>query len=244
MERSELEQELMDVSKHKPKAYPDRQDELAALVRAVERVSDESFETLSKEARKWYNDAAVAMNEHDDIPDFPDIDSEAEEAADEEAAENIYEDENDEDVVNEGSIEHDEPEPSEEERPKPAKAKKEKAPKRKAKADSKAKPKGNGLDDAPPSTDPFKNPKKEGTIFEKVTGEKDKFGLYYGTKTQQAVALYEKGATAKQVEEALQGRHRNILTRLAKEGHLIEKLEGGVFKVTHRDEYAPSKTKK
>ena len=39
-DRSAVEQELMDVSKFKSKNYPERQDELAALVRAIERVPD------------------------------------------------------------------------------------------------------------------------------------------------------------------------------------------------------------
>ena len=69
-DRSAIEQELMDASKFKSKNYPDRQDELAALIRAVERLPDAKFDELSDAAVDWYNKAATAMNEHDEIPDF------------------------------------------------------------------------------------------------------------------------------------------------------------------------------
>jgi hypothetical protein len=305
-ERSEVEQELMDASKFKSKNYPDRQDELAALVRACERMPDALFNDLSDEAADWYNKAATAMNEHEDIPDFEepedaddedtsdDHDHEGDEAADDDSADSDSDDDSPDDdddadtdddaeEVNEGSIEEDEPD----EVPKKAKRKNsrvseesqrdddEDPPKRVAKAPIKGKrgasAPAEGDDDEPPQkaakrtgkkakTEPVEEseaepedddadeavapkvqkPKQSNkrTPYDDLSGEKDRYGLFYGTKTQQAVVLYEKGATCKQVEMELNGRHRNILKRLAKEGHRVEKLEGGVFRVTHIDDVA------
>ncbi len=81
-----------------------------------------------------------------------------------------------------------------------------------------------------------KKPKREPTGYEDITGEKDRYGITIGTKTHKAVLMYEKGVTCKQIEDAIGGRHRNILKQLAKAGHRVEKLGGGVFKVTHSSE--------
>jgi hypothetical protein len=313
-DRTEVEQELMDASKFKSKNYPDRQDELAALVRACERMPDAAFDTLSDGAAEWYNKAATAMNEHEDIPDFEepesddeetsdDTDHEADEAA-EDDSEGDSEGDEDEDAddssdVNEGSIEEDEADESEppkkkksakvseesqrEDDEEPAQKPKGKQPSKSKKpmvsddsegtdeSDTEGTPKkGRGrpkkaagkvveptpepkdTDDGDGDTPAPKQPKaprgKGGhtiTPYDNLTGEKDRFGLFIGTKTQQAVALYEKGATCKQVEMELAGRHRNILKRLALDGHRVEKLEGGVYKVTHKDDFgAKAKGKK
>jgi hypothetical protein len=287
-ERSAIEIELMDASKFKSKNYPDRQDELAALVRAVERIPEKAFDLLSDEAAEWYNNAAKAMNEHDDIPDFeePEDEDEDEDTSDDhehEADEAAEDDDADDDAdeVNEGSVEEDEAD----EEPAPAKGKAkagkpaskqtakakreveadedtgseqldaEEAPKKgrsKAKAKAEvAEPADTDAEDSadndeqvpqgpkPKAPKPLKNKRGQvRTPYDNLTGEKDRFGLFIGTKTQQAVELYSRpeGATCKQVEMELAGRHRNILKRLEKEGHRVEKFEGGVIKVTHKDD--------
>jgi hypothetical protein len=177
------------------------------------------------------------------------------------------EDTDDSGDVNEGSIEEDEAaEPEPPKKKKPAKVSKEPQreddEEPAAKVPDKAPKKGRGrpkktagkvvepalkpedTDDSDSDTPEPKQPKaprgKGGhtiTPYDNLTGEKDRFGLFIGTKTQQAVALYEKGATCKQVEMELAGRHRNILKRLALDGHRVEKLEGGVYKITHRDDF-------
>lgn len=77
--------------------------------------------------------------------------------------------------------------------------------------------------------------------YETITGEKDRYGITLGTKTADAVALYEKGATAKDIQDKVGGKHYNVLKRLEKEGHKVEKLEGGIWKLTHVDDVAGKK---
>ncbi len=98
-----------------------------------------------------------------------------------------------------------------EEEPEPPKAKK---------AKTASKPKKAKETDLPPPP------------YNRITGKKSKFGIYEGTKTAQAVAMYERGATVREVTEAMKGRHYNILKKLAQAGHKLEKLGGGVFKIT------------
>jgi hypothetical protein len=89
-----------------------------------------------------------------------------------------------------------------------------------------------------------KKPKSEPKTkvdYDAITGEKDRYGITIGTKTHLAVKLYEKGASLKQVEEEIGGRHYNILMRLTKEGHTVEKMGGGIWKITHKDD--PKKAK-
>jgi hypothetical protein len=76
-----------------------------------------------------------------------------------------------------------------------------------------------------------------------ITGDKDRFGVILGTKTHEAVKMYVKGTTQNQIVEALGSRYYNILGRLAQEGHRVEKLPGGVWKVTHRDDLTKKKGK-
>lgn len=69
-----------------------------------------------------------------------------------------------------------------------------------------------------------------------ATAPKDRYGVAIGTDTHKAVLMYEKGTTSRELKEKLGGRYYNILTKLAENGHLVEKLPDGVFKVTHKDD--------
>lgn len=93
---SAVEAELRKVSKVKDKKYKDRQDELAALLIAIDRnVSEEDYDLLSDEAVKWHHDAVAAADTRQPIPDFPDMqpgdEPPAEEASPEEAAPQVPE---------------------------------------------------------------------------------------------------------------------------------------------------------
>lgn len=172
---------------------------------------------------------------------------EADEAASDAAAETDAGDSSDdEDDIDEEDLEGDEevaePEPPKEKsRPKAKKAKSEPEPEPDEPGDDDQ----DGSVDTPPAKKP-KGPrprKSRETPFDKLSGEKDRYGIYEGTNTSKAIQLYEKGSTVKQVTDILSGKYRNILKKLAEEGHLVEKLEGGIYKVTHRDDIPKGKKK-
>jgi hypothetical protein len=54
-----------------------------------------------------------------------------------------------------------------------------------------------------------------------------------------ALALFEKGATVREVKDKIGGTYYNILGKMQQRGHKLEK-EGHVIKLTHRDEFKQS----
>lgn len=95
MAESAIENELLEVTKFKKKAKEDRQDYLARLMKAVsdpKKISDEVWESISKEAQDWNNGAAEQYKAGDQIEDFQDYSEEddnppVDEVADEEVEE-------------------------------------------------------------------------------------------------------------------------------------------------------------
>jgi hypothetical protein len=231
---NEIEAELVKAAKFKDKGYDDRQDYLAALLIAMDKkISDDQYDLLSDEAVAWHVKAVEAKDNSKEIPDF-----EGSEIEDDEElpltdpkhplhrpsaeAEETEDDEVDPETVN--------PEPVEEdEEPVPA-------PKPKAKAKVAKAAKVEEPEEAEPEEPKAEKKPKRKIDYTTLTGEKDRYGIVKGTKTSEAVKLYEKGRTLAQVTDELGGRHYNILKRLTKDGHLVEKLEGGVWKITHKDD--------
>lgn len=90
MSESKIEQELLSIVSLKAKKNEDRQKYLARLMLAVDKASDEDWNSLSTDAQAWNNDAATAYKEQKDIADFSDIVEEApKEVIDEETGEVI-----------------------------------------------------------------------------------------------------------------------------------------------------------
>jgi hypothetical protein len=263
-----VEEELVKATKFKGAKFTERQDYLAALLMAIDsKLRDDDYDNLSDEAVSWHTNAVAKYEAKDEIPDFEEaeeIDPEDEEGAEEnseaeEAAEAADEelpltdkrhplhrpaptqepeDEEaaDAEPVDEAVEADEEPdavaeEEAEEPSPKPA---------RKAAKPAKA-PKAAAPDKAARAA-PVKKPQKP-IDYTKLTGDRDKFGVVIGTKTHEAVKMYEKGATGAQIVDALGGRHYNILTKLTEQGHRVEKLDGGVWKLTHRDAIKAKKAK-
>jgi len=216
--QSAIEQEVIDATKFNGKRYKERQDYLAALVRAVDGMDEDDYDNLTDKAADWFTDAAKALNAKHTIPDFEDV---PENAADEDDEETEQKRDDDEDEKND-SDEDDEDDEDEADEEEVKTAKK-----------SKAKPKS--------GRKPVEDPGKR---YPKITGEKDRYGIIMGTKTHDAVLLYEKGASSKDILGALNGRYYNILRKLAEEGHKVEKLPEGVFKLTHKDDLKGAKRAK
>jgi hypothetical protein len=214
---SEIEGELVKAAKFNGKKYPGRQEYLAELLKAIDnKIKDDAYEKLSDGAVDWHQAAVKAFEGDIDIPDFPDADPEQEELPLEDDADAETSDAEGTDTQDDGAAEPDEAD-GEAEEAKAPKAKSEKAPAKKA-----------------------KGPKRS-IDYSTLTGDKDRYGIIIGTKTHEVVKMYEKGATAAVIQDELGGRHYNILRKLIKDGHKVEKMGDGVWKLTHKDEVKSKK---
>lgn len=248
-----VERELIKVCDFKPrKKYADRQEYLRAILMAANKITDDDFETLSDEAVEWFNACINIHNarKDDDLPDFDEVKADGSEDEETEADEGDEEVEGDEAPDTDSDPKEDEPgdedadegededEPSKddeveaEEEPepvkKPAKAKAKPAPAKPAKA---AKPAPKPAKKSAPTDD------EEDVIL-------DKWGCMQGSKNSQALNLFEQGATSKEVKQALGGTYYNILGKMVRDGHKVEK-EGHLVKLTHKDEVGkPAKKSK
>jgi hypothetical protein len=89
-----------------------------------------------------------------------------------------------------------------------------------------------------------KKQKVSETRYDNLTGERNRYGIIVGTKTHEAILLYEEGITSAGIKEKLGGRFYNILKTLEEKGHRVERLPGGVFKLTHAEDIGTKKGKK
>jgi hypothetical protein len=225
MTTSATEAEILKATRIKATTHKLRQDHLAALVRGIDKLKQDDWDNLSDAAVEWHTAAVAKMDKKHEIADFPDLKeivdatTETEDTDTDAEPENIIADFPDIERVPE-----DEPEQETEEKP----AKKTKAKKEKKVVVREFK-ESLSNDEVPVKQGPER--------YDNISGDKDRFGITIGTKTHDAVKMYNRpdGATLKQVDEAIGGRHYNILTRLTKDGHKVEKRGGGVWKVTHRD---------
>lgn len=252
---SKLEKELVKATKFKPPkgGYKDRQDELAALARLGSKLPDDDFDDLSDEAGNWVNGAVKAIMAKGTIKDFTDdarkaSEDDAEEAPDAEVDEDDAEQEHEDGADSDSSDdEADAAAEADAESDNEAEEALEAALPVKGKA-VKFNKGGNPRKGGRPKADPEKVKKSieklasaeelkhVKTRYDDVTGEMDRYGVLIGTKTHDAILLYEKGTTSKGLTDALGGRFYNILRRLSEQGHLVERSPEGVFTLTHRDD--------
>jgi hypothetical protein len=242
-----IEREIIEVTEIKlRKKFDNRQDYLGSLLEAANKLDDDDFESLTQEAADWYNAAVQAFNVKKDIPDFdetsggPEDDEEAEEEADEEAEGDEADSDDDEvEAAEDAAPEENAEEAADDsgDEPKPV------APKAPAKKVAKAKEK------APPKktitkATPKAAPKKAAKPADDEEVVLDKWGCMEGSKNSQALAMFEKGATAAEVKDAIGGTYYNVLKKMVKDGHKMDK-EGHIIKLTHKDAAkAPSKKSK
>lgn len=267
-----IEQEIIEATKFKMKRFANRQDYLAAIARAMEKMPGDDYDNLSDDATDWYEEAAKAVNSNDDIPDFPEEDeSETDDAADEadddeaeEAADDEADDEADEgDDTEEAEDSEDDEESSDEETEPEPKAKK---PVKTAKGKGKKKePAPEAEPEGPKGTTPAiiakmkakkdaaeaKHARKQGskrnlpkTRYDDLTGEKNRYGYIKGTKVDDFCTMIEKGASMAEVKAALGDTYYNTIKKLREEGHSVEKNDAGKFILKHKDDAAGKKAKK
>jgi hypothetical protein len=220
-----VENELVTATKFKRKAddYTERQDYLADVVKAVDRLAHDKFEKLTDEAADWFNDAVKALNSKDDLPEFEGNGVDPDASADERKAANAAMEDGDE-LTGESEDNREGPED------KPSKIKKAKAGRPKKAVKEKSTRVADAEGEAEPATPRVRN----GEL------EKDRFGVVLGTKTHQAVMMYaaEEGASLKEIDASIGGRFANILRRLTKDGHHVQKdPESGRFRLIHKDDF-------
>jgi outer membrane biosynthesis protein TonB len=225
-----VEKELLEATGYKPqRKFSNRQDYLGSVLNAVLKLRDEEFDDLTDEAAEWANAAVQAKNaRNQDLPDFDEVESSDEESENEDGGSDDSEEPDPEPVDTDDPVDE---EPSvdaqvdHEDAEKPKPTKRIKIPK-KPKA-TKAAPKAKK---APEPVD------EEDVVL-------DKWGAMDGSKNSRALALFEKGATTKEVKDQIGGTYYNILKKMSEKGHKVEK-EGSLIKLTHKDELAKRTTKK
>lgn len=211
-----IESELITATGYKAqRKFSNRQDYLGSILNAVIKLSNDDFDNLTDDAANWANAAIEAKNAKSEIlPDFDEL-GEGDENGDD-TSDNVEGDvssDSGDDLLQDEIIEspdgilYEEPELVE-------------PPKKKAKVPAKKGP-----------------PKSEGVtpIDEEVI--LDKWGCMEGSKNSQALAMFEKGATTKEVKAEIGGTYYNILGKLVLKGHRLEK-EGSLIRLVHRDEMA------
>lgn len=178
-----VEQAILKATKLKRNKKQDEQEFLTEVVVAVNELEEADFEALPEDAQLWYNAAATAYQDDEELPAFDadltqsdeDEEEEAEEAdeADEEGDtdEDEESEEEPEDESDEGVADEEEPEEEEEEEEKPAKKAKGKRGPNKTAKEKKGKAKD---EDAPkrarkPRGGPDGKPAVTGRIVQLVT---------------------------------------------------------------------------
>lgn len=232
----------VDAHNSKDVAIPDF-DEVPA---SEDETDDEAVEEASEEDVDSDSDDGdeEGTDESDEVEDEPEDDVE-EEPAPKPSKKKVkasapVEDEDDPEGEDEGPSEEDleaadSDAPEDEDEPVPKPAKKKMVAKEKTKFKIPPKPKVTTL-----AVKPTKevNPDDEEDVV------LDKWGCMEGSKNSRALAMFERGATTKEVKDAIGGTYYNILGKCEKNGHKLEK-DGAIIKLTHRDaNKAPVKKKK
>jgi hypothetical protein len=228
-----IEREIIKASNFKPRQkYSDRQDYLKSLFLATTKMSNDDFDELTDEAADWINSCVQIHNSKGKNADFPefgevgasedDDDAGEDEASDDEADDSDDDAEADSDDADE-SVDNDEGDTDgDEDAGDEPEAQEDEAEAEEKPAKSKAKKAALGPK------------KKRGPPKHVEDATLDKWGCIEGSKNSQALALFEKGATSKEVKDQLGGTYYNILGKMVKNGHKVEK-EGAIIRLTHKD---------
>jgi hypothetical protein len=264
-----LEEQLLEITQINPKKFKDRQKLLEKMARVAIKLPDEQWGKLPDPLITWADNAVEAIKAKKEIPDLPDAEAEEVEVEFEpEPPRDPEDDEDDEDENGDDAGEEDEPdeeaeaddaeveevedqdeveaaaadggdgeaelnavaisepEPQPDEPTTPAKKQK------KAKAKKQAKPKKAKVEvEEPPLAPRYAN----------LSGLKNRYGFYEGTKSDDTCKMLEKGATMAEVKEALGDTKYNVLRKLRQDGHQVS--QGPRFTLVHKDDLSEAKPK-
>ena len=214
-----FQETLTSVIKVYPNRYEERQPYLAAVLKAIDKAEDADYDTICdvhSDFLGWHEAAVQAVDERDPIPDYPDYEAVPDEEVSDDTDGEVPSRDETEEKTEAGNDTPDTEEVSED-RPEVV----QKPPRRKSKTQS------------PEVTAKIKAAiEKSATI----TGDKNKYGIVKGTKSEEVLFMFEKGCTMAHVHEKMGANFYNLLKKMVSEGHLIEKLEGGIWKLTHKSE--------
>lgn len=212
---TEIEKKMLDVTKVKPRSFKNRQDFLLAVLVAFKGLPNEVYEdeTLVSDEMVEWYEAGATARNLGKV--IPDFDGTGAEAEVAEEADDL--DPTEDNIEPEGETEAVAP---------PKKGKKAKAaPAPKPQAEPKAKSKRK----APPTPT--------------ATGSKNRYGIYEGTILDDVCQMLEKGCSMADVKAKHGETKYNLLHRLEKEGHKLDKGDGK-FKLTHKDDVKAKGKKK
>lgn len=77
---------------------------------------------------------------------------------------------------------------------------------------------------------------KTPTEYDNLSGAKNRFGVVEGTRSAEVVKLLTEGTTMAAINEKVGGRYYNLIKRLVEDGHMVEKHDGNVWKLIHKDD--------
>jgi hypothetical protein len=230
-----LEKELIEAAKFKPMSQHDRQDHLAALARASNKLTDDQFDKLSDEAANWVSSAIKALNAKDEIEEFEDAEPESEEP--DEAGDDAASESGDDEAAGADDNDSADADPEDDAE---AESENEAA---EAAADAKA-AKGNNKNKhkVPMAANTAK--KAKGKEPEEAPKKKERITVTRYDNIDGSKQMYVKGCTTTEIKEQLGGRYYNILKILEERGHRVERFPGGKFLVTHREDVEAKKRSK
>ncbi len=244
-EISPVETELVKYCKFKGTQGRDRQEYLENLVKAIDRYAEkheDAFFELSDAATMWFNQAVEATHNRQDLPDFP-LNGTVAAPPKPEPVEDEDDPEDDDDLQHNEDGAGEDAGPTQEDPDQDARLPlnmvSDNPDDEAAAAEAEAEAANEAVEAAAakPKKTRAKKPKSDAvpSRYQFVTGEKDEYGIVKGTKTSEAIKLYEQGATVRQVSDKLGGKYYNILGIVATRGHKVEKGPDGVWTVTHKD---------
>jgi len=229
-----IEQEIIKAANFKPrKKYADRQDYLRSLFLATVNMDDDDFNELSDDAANWINACVTLHNSKskDDLPDFNEVEPPAEDENDDEPSDDNTEDKADdadpEDDVDEPDGKDEESESEDDEVDEPEEASEDDEPEDESEEVEEPAPKKSKK-----AARPVKVVNKP---FGTGDAELDKWGCIVGSKTSQALAMFEEGASAREVKEAIGGTYYNALAKIVRDGHKMQK-DANIIKITHKSD--------
>ncbi len=83
MTASAIETEFQTIYKVRQARKENRQDYFDRLITEVNKTSDDDWERLTPDAQRWFNLAVKAWDVEKEVPDFPDVETESSDDADE-----------------------------------------------------------------------------------------------------------------------------------------------------------------
>lgn len=223
MATSAIEQEIIKATGFEPRKNYDRPDYLAAVARHINEVEEDVYDGLSAEAQDWFNSAVKAINKKQDLPDFPDLQANSEDTNEEETSEESTETEEEPDPTDDNP---------EEDNPPPKKA--GKANKKTAKAKEGTTQDKKAVKEKPATKKPGGEPVPGRKLSIPAAGDVDRYGVTVDSKGHAAILILEKGARMSDVTESIGGTYYNLLQRLVKQGHRVEKSANGLLQLIHK----------